>query len=143
MEKYLELVKNSVGFDEKRGDQIQLENIEFDKSLELALKEEGTKQQWWDLGVNIALGIIGLILTLWFLYKVILPLVRWVTTSVEVVPSQLGAPTPEQLESMEEEMRLARQSQENVEMRKTVSDFVDTDPKYAAAILRKWMRERT
>jgi flagellar M-ring protein FliF len=143
MAKYLELVKNSVGFDEKRGDQIQLENIEFDKSLELALKEEGTKQQWWDLGVNIALGIIGLILTLWFLYKVILPLVRWVTTSVEVVPSQLGAPTPEQLESMEEEMRLARQSQENVEMRKTVSDFVDTDPKYAAAILRKWMRERT
>jgi flagellar M-ring protein FliF len=143
MAKYLELVKNSVGFDEKRGDQIQLENIEFDKSLELALKEEGTKQQWWDLGVNIALGIIGLILTLWFLYKVILPLVRWVTTSVEVVPSRLGAPTPEQLESMEEEMRLARQSQENVEMRKTVSDFVDTDPKYAAAILRKWMRERT
>jgi flagellar biosynthesis/type III secretory pathway M-ring protein FliF/YscJ len=50
--------------------------------------------------------------------------------------------TQEQLEAMEEEMRLARQAQENVEIRKSVGDFVDTDPKYAAAILRKWMRER-
>ena len=62
---------------------------------------------------------------------------------VEPIPGPLGGePTPEQLEAMEEEMRLARQAQENVEIRKSVGDFVDTDPKYAAAILRKWMRER-
>ena len=75
----------------------------------------------------------------------ILPLIRWVTTSVEPgPPGQFGeTPTPEQLEAMEEEMRLARQAQENVEIRKSVGDFVDTDPKYAAAILRKWMRERS
>lgn len=143
MAKYLELVKNSVGFDEKRGDQIQLENIEFDKSLEIQNLKQLEDQWLQDLGVNIALGVFGLILVLWFLYKVVLPLVRWVTTSVERVPGQLGAPTPEELEAMEEEMRLARQAQENVELRKTVGDFVDTDPKYAAAILRKWMRERT
>ncbi len=143
MAKYLELVKNAVGFNEKRGDQIQLENIQFDKSLELQLQEEGAKQQWFDLGVNVVIWVLGAIFVLWFLYKVLLPLVRWVTTSVEGVPGQLGTPTPEQLEAMEEEMRLARQSQENVEIRKSVGDFVDTDPKYAAAILRKWMRERT
>jgi flagellar M-ring protein FliF len=143
MTKYLELVKTSIGFDEKRGDQIQLENIRFDKSLELQQKEEMANQQWFDLGVNVAMWVVGAIFILWFLYKILLPLVRWVTTSVEVVPGQLGEPTPEQLEAMEEEMRLARQSQENVEIRKTVGEFVDTDPKYAAAILRKWMRERT
>ena len=143
MAKYLELVKNSIGFDEKRGDQIQLENIEFDKSLELQQKEVMAVDRWIEQGYTVAKWVVGAIFVLWFLYKILLPLVRWVTTSVEVVPGRLGAPTPEELESMEEEMRLARQSQENVEIRKTVGDFVDTDPKYAAAILRKWMRERT
>ncbi len=143
MEKYLELVKTSVGFDEKRGDQIQLENIRFDKSLDLQQKEEMAVDRWIEQGYEVAKWVLGAIFVLWFLYKILLPLVRWVTTSVEVVPGQLGAPTPEQLEAMEEEMRLARQSQENVEIRKTVGDFVNTDPKYAAAIVRKWMRERT
>jgi flagellar M-ring protein FliF len=143
MAKYLELVKTSVGFDEKRGDQIQLENIRFDKSMQLQQKEEMAVDRWIEQGYEVAKLVLGAIFVLWFLYKVLLPLVRWVTTSVEVVPGQLGAPTPEQLEAMEEEMRLARQSQENVEIRKSVGDFVDTDPKYAAAIVRKWMRERT
>jgi flagellar M-ring protein FliF len=143
MAKYLELVKSSVGFDEKRGDQVQLENIQFDKSLELENLKEAEKQWQWDLGVNIAIWSLGAIFVLWFLFKILLPMVRWVTTTVEVAPGQLGGPpTPEQLEAMEEEMRLARQAQENVEIRKSVGDFVGTDPKYAAAILRKWMRER-
>ena len=144
MAKYLELVKKSVGFDEQRGDQVQLENIRFDKSLELENLKEAEKQWQWDLGVNIVIWALGAIFVLWFLFKVLLPLVRWVTASVEPAPGQRGeALTPEQREAMEEEMRLARQAQENVEIRKSVSDFVDTDPKYAAAILRKWMRERT
>jgi len=143
MAKYLELVKNSVGFDEKRGDQIQIENIQFDKSLELQQKEAMAVDRWIEQGYEVAKWVLGAIFVLWFLYKVLLPLVRWVTTSVDRVPGQLGTPTPEQLEAMEEEMRMARQAQENVEIRKSVGDFVDTDPKYAAAILRKWMRERT
>ncbi len=143
MAKYLELVKTSIGFDEKRGDQIQLENVRFDKSLELQQKEEMAVDRWIEQGYEVAKWVLGAIFVLWFLYKILLPLVRWVTTSVDRVPGQLGAPTPEQMEAMEEEMRLARQSQENVEIRKSVGDFVDTDPKYAAALVRKWMRERT
>ncbi len=143
MTKYLDLLKTSVGFDEKRGDQIQLENIQFDISMELQQREELAMDRRFDLGKEVAIWVLGAIFVLWFLYKVLLPLVRWVTTSVEVIPGQLGAATPEELEAMETEMRLARQSQENVEIRKSVSDFVTTDPKYAAAILRKWMRERT
>ncbi|MCZ6513198.1 MAG: flagellar basal-body MS-ring/collar protein FliF [Nitrospinae bacterium] len=143
MAKYLNLVKTSIGFDQKRGDQIQMENIQFDKSMELQQKEELALDRWVDLGKEVAIWIFGIIFVLWFLYKVLLPLVRWVTTSVEVIPGQLGAATPEELEAMESEMRLARQTQENVEIRKSVGDFVNTDPKYAASILRKWMRERT
>jgi len=143
MAKYLELVKNSVGFDEKRGDQVQLENIQFDKSLELQNIAELEKQSQNEWIVTGAMIFFGTILVLWFLFKVLLPLVRWVTATVDPIPGQLGGtPTPEQLEAMEEEMRLAQQAQENVEIRKSVGGFVDTDPKYAAAILRKWMRER-
>jgi len=143
MEQYLQLVKTSVGFDEKRGDQVQLENIRFDKSLDSQQKEEMAIDRWFERGYEVAKWVLGAIFVLWFLYKVLLPLVRWVTTSVEVVPGQLAAPTAEELATMEEEMRLARQSQENVEIRKSVGEFVNTDPKYAASIVRKWMRERT
>lgn len=143
MDKYLELVKNAIGFSEKRGDQVQLENIQFDKSLETAEQEDLVWDRWMDRGTQIALGALGFILVIWFLYKVVLPMVRWVTTTVEVVPGRLEGLTPEELAMMEEEMRLARHSQENAEIRKSVTDFVSTDPKYAAAILRKWMRERT
>ena len=136
-------MKSSVGFDEKRGDQVQLENIQFDKSLELENLKALEEQEFRDKAIYSAWVIGGIIFVVWFLLKILLPMVRWVTTTVEIAPGQLGGPpTPEQLEAMEEEMLLARQAQENVEIRKSVGDFVGTDPKYAAAILRKWMRER-
>lgn len=143
MTKYLELIKTSVGFDAKRGDQVQLENIRFDKSLDTRETDKLEVDRWIDRGIQVAKWVVGAIFIVLFLYKVLLPLVRWVTTSVEVVPGQIGAMTPEELAAMEEDMHLARQSKENLEIRKSVADYVDTDPKYAAAILRKWMRERT
>ncbi len=141
MAKYLEIVKTAVGFNSKRGDQIQLENVQFDKSLELQRKEEMAVDRWFERGYEVAKWVLGAIFVIWFLYKVLLPLIRWVTTSVEVIPERMAL-TAEELEAMEEERRLARLSQENVEIRKSVSEFADTDPKYAAAIIRKWMRER-
>ncbi len=143
MVQYLEIIKTSVGFDAKRGDKIQLENIRFDKSMETLRNAEMERDQLLDWGATAAVFIIGVILLVWFLLKILLPLVRWVTTSVEVVPAGLPTSSPEELLLAEEEGRIAQISQENLEIRKTVNDFVGTDPKYAAAILRRWLRDRT
>ncbi len=143
MAKYLEIIKTSVGFDEKRGDKIQLENVQFDKSLELLRQAEMEQDRLFEWGTTAAGFIIGVILLVWFLLKILLPLVRWVTTSVEVVPAGLPAPSPEEMLMAEEERQLAQISHENLAIRKSVNDFISTDPKYAAAILRRWLRERT
>jgi len=143
MAQFLEIIKTSVGFDAKRGDKIQLENVQFDKSMETLREAEMRQDQFFDWGTTAAGFIIGVILLVWFLLKILLPLVRWVTTSVEVVPAGLPTPSPEELLLDEEEQRIAQLSQENLEIRKSVNDFIGTDPKYAAAILRRWLRDRS
>jgi len=143
MAKFLEIIKTAVGFNEKRGDQIHLENVQFDKSLEIERQEMLAQERlidWIWTGAKIAGGvIIGLI----FILRILLPMVRWVTTSVEVVPEEELLPNPEEMEAQEEQKRIQRANQETIDMRKSVTEFVDADPKYAAGILRKWLRERT
>ena len=115
----------------------------FDKSLELQQKELLAQEQLWEniwTGAKILAGVIILVL---LILKVLLPMVRWVTTSVEVVPDEELLHSPEELENQEEQRRLQRANQETLEMRQSVTDFVEADPKYAAGILRKWMRERS
>jgi len=143
MAKFLEIIKTAVGFNEKRGDQIHLENVQFDKSLEIERQEMLAQERlidWIWTGAKIVGGvIIGLI----FILRILLPMVRWVTTSVEVVPEEELLPNPEEMEAQEEQKRIQRANQETMDMRKSVTEFVDADPKYAAGILRKWLRERT
>ncbi len=136
------MVKSAVGYDDQRGDIIKLENIEFDRTLELARMAEMEQEELIQQGVEIGKYLFVAIIVLFFLFRVIRPLVNWVTTSVEVVDDDAHLPTPEEIEAAEEEKRLARASQQSLEVRKAVNDFVDNDPKYAAGVLRKWLRDR-
>ncbi len=136
------IVKSAVGYDEKRGDIIKLENVEFDKTLELEQAAQLEQEELIQQGVEIGKYLFVVIIVLFFLFRVIRPLVNWVTTSVEVVEDDSHLPTPEQIEAAEEEKRLAKLTQQSLEVRKAVNDFVDNDPKYAAGVLRKWLRER-
>ena len=61
MIKYLAIIKTSVGFDEKRGDKIQLENVQFDKSMETLRENEMERDQFFDWGTTAAGFIIGVI----------------------------------------------------------------------------------
>ncbi|MFQ5482888.1 MAG: flagellar basal-body MS-ring/collar protein FliF, partial [Nitrospinaceae bacterium] len=142
MNQLLDIVKSAVGFNQSRGDQIQLENIQFDRSLEASrakVMEEEEMMNWAMLGAKVLLGVI---IVLIIFLRILRPLVNWVTTSVEVLPEEIQAPSAEEVEAAEEEKRLAKMTQQNMEVRKAVADFVDTDAKYAAGVLRKWMRDR-
>ncbi|MCA9484092.1 MAG: flagellar M-ring protein FliF [Nitrospina sp.] len=143
MAKLEQIVKSAVGYDEKRGDTIQLQNVEFDRSQEKQRAEQLAQEELIDKGLMAGKYLFIAIIVLFFLFRVIRPLVNWVTTSVEVVEDDAHLPSPEELEAAEEEKRLARMNQQNLEVRKAVADFVDNDPKFAAGVLRKWMRERT
>ncbi len=142
MTKLLDIVRTAVGYDEKRGDQIKLENVQFDKSMEIQQKAEMEQEANIDLAIKAGTGLLGVILIWFVLFRVLLPMMRWITTSVEVVEEIETGPTPEEQARIEEEKRMAAMAQENIEMRKSVEEMVGRDPRYAASVLRKWMRER-
>jgi flagellar M-ring protein FliF len=71
------LAMNAVGFDEKRGDQIEVYAMPFEKTQELQAKEaaeaEQRKEFWTGIAINVAkiLGIIAALITLRFIIQAI------------------------------------------------------------------------
>ncbi len=141
MAKYLQIVQSAVGFNPDRGDQVKVENIQFDRSI---LEEEAQRieqEGWIDLGFQGAKYLFGFIFIILFFTRIVRPMVNWVTTSVEVVHEE-EVIDPETLALEEEKMRIGQMANENAKMRDAVAEFVATDPKFTAGILRKWMKDK-
>ncbi|PIR00525.1 MAG: flagellar M-ring protein FliF [Nitrospinae bacterium CG11_big_fil_rev_8_21_14_0_20_45_15] len=141
MAKYLQIVQSAVGFNPDRGDQVKVENIQFDRSI---LEEEAQrieKEGWFDLGFQGAKYVLGIIFVILFFTRIIRPMVNWVTTSVEVV-DEVEMVSPEELALEEEKMRIGQIAGETAKMREAVAEFVATDPKFTAGIIRKWMKDK-
>jgi flagellar M-ring protein FliF len=83
-----EIVKKVVGYNEQRGDQIEVANIPF---ITEAAEMEETRADRMDLYlrfINYGLAVIGVVL---FLLFVVRPLVRWLTSEPSL-ETQLGLP---------------------------------------------------
>ncbi len=142
MAKYLQIVQSAVGFDQERGDVIQVENIQFDRTQLDKEKEAIAKAEQIDMAMEIGKLVVGLIFLIMFFTRVIRPIITWMTTSVEVVPEmdQLGAADIDAVD--EEKRRLNEMASEAAHIRESVAEFVSNDPKYTAGVIRKWMREK-
>ena len=82
MQKFENIVKRAVNFNEERGDEVEIINIPFE-STKLALKEEPVAEQNWirllkEYQSYLKYGFLSLFLILSFLFFV-RPLVRWLT----------------------------------------------------------------
>ncbi len=143
MAKYLEIVKSAVGYNRDRGDQVQVKNIEFDRSVLESQREQldaAATMDWVLLFAKIAGGAIVILL---FFAWVIRPLMNWMTTSLEVVPEHARELARADQENLEHAGALiAEASQEMAGVRKTVEEFVVNDPKFTASVIRKWMRNK-
>jgi flagellar M-ring protein FliF len=143
MATYLDLVKRAVGYNAERGDKIKVENVQFDKTLQLQEAERLKQSEQLELGLEIGKMLLGFIFVFLFYTRLVRPLITWMTTSVEVVSEETAAPeimaTEEDLE--EEGKRLSKLGPDAQAIRNTVNLFVEKDPALAASIVRKWMRE--
>ncbi len=142
MDKYLQIVQSAVGYNQDRGDTIQVENIQFDRSELQAQREDIARAEQIDLGMEIGKLLVGLIFLILFFTRVIRPIINWMTMTVEVIPEldQLGATDFDAVD--EEKRRLSEMASEAAHIRDSVQEFVSNDPKYTASVLRKWMREK-
>ncbi len=143
MKKYLDIVKSTIGYNRDRGDQVQVENIQFDRSL---LEEQAdliSNAQTMDWVLLIAKIVGGAIVILLFFAWVIRPIMNWMTTTLEVVPDTARELAHAEMDQAERESAMiAEVSQEIANMRKSVEEFAQNDPKFTASVIRKWMRNK-
>lgn len=143
MATYLDLVKRAVGYNAERGDKIKVENVQFDKTLQLQEARRLKQAEQLALGLEIGKILLGFIFVFLFYTRLVRPLVTWMTTSVEVVPEVADAEALEESEESEEErLRLAELGPGTLMIKRAVTEFVDNDPSFAASIVRSWLKER-
>lgn len=139
---YEDIIKSAVGFDEERGDQVKVEAVQFDRSFQVEQEKKLLQESRIELGFQVAKYVLGAIFILLFFTRVIRPLVNFMTTSVEVVAEGMPALSASEEELEAEKQRLADMGPKSQEIRKEVSEFVESDPQYSASIVRKWLREK-
>ena len=89
------------------------------------------------MGFQVAKYVLGIIFVVLFFTRIVRPMINWMTTTAEVVPAMAMASATEA--EVEEPKALGTQTQQ---LRQSVGDFVTADPKFAASILRKWMKDK-
>jgi flagellar M-ring protein FliF len=149
--KYRDIVKSAVGYNEARGDRVEVANMPFESREHLEAQELAREAQWalWTrLGRYGALVILS---GLFFLFMV-RPLIRWITgADVAAVPE-----LPRTVQELEADMGVAGMLPEakevgklpeaagwrtGQELRTQVAEFVKSEPERAVEIVRLWLRE--
>jgi flagellar M-ring protein FliF len=155
LKEFEEIVSSTVGIDLKRGDVLEVKNMDFahedfdEASRVIAEKERKSYMQ------NMVLyGVIGLSVMLFFLF-VVRPFIKWITeNTIDSVDTFLPQ-TVEELERLQKNAQLPgmedivpvvpeRSDPEKVEgemIKEKIITLVDANPHKAALILKDWLHE--
>ena len=148
MDKYLQLVQSAVGYNQERGDQIKVENVQFDRTLERQRAEALKREEQIALAFQVGKYILGIAFVILFFTKAVKPMINWITTSIkpdEEAPEEevtTEGKSDAQVAEEEEMKRLEETLLNSAEMRKSVTEFIEKDPKFTAGVVRKWLREK-
>lgn len=154
---YESIVKNSIGFDEKRGDTFKIENIKFQKedfseSDRMLNSLEKRKLISYLIKWGILAGIFGA-----FFLLVVRPFMRWITESFQDSVDQMLPKTIEELEDLQTvdnslpgmggalpmlEESLDPDKAESELLKERIMALVQGDSKKAAYALNQWIDER-
>ena len=155
--KYEAIVKNAIGFDEKRGDTVKIENIKFQKedfsdSDRLINSLERRKL----ISYVIKWGVIALSFGLFF-FIVVRPFMRWITESFQESVEDMLPKTIEELEDLHTvdnslpgmsgalpmlEETIDPDKAESELLKERIINLINADNKKAAYALNQWVDER-
>lgn len=147
MEIYGNLLKKASGFNEERGDQIEIANVRFDSP---SLKEPGEEQGapaidkfkvFSMIGQKYLLKVVLLLLVFLFMVR---PLYKWFLLQPRPVANRgQQMDIPGQIEG-EDDFRLELQGKQEgkaLPPKDRALEIVRADPNRAAAVARKWLNE--
>ncbi|MEW6326148.1 MAG: flagellar basal-body MS-ring/collar protein FliF [Thermodesulfobacteriota bacterium] len=134
MSQFENIVKKAVGFDEARGDQVEVVNIPF--AWGAPEEDSPASIPWQEYLSKIARPLFNIVLVLIFIFFVARPLLRWLLTSRPEKPVLTGLPA-----SIRELEKGALVDFKEAERDQTLQ-LVQGQPDRAAELVKKWLREK-
>jgi flagellar M-ring protein FliF len=153
MAQFEELVKKAVGFDETRGDQIEVANVSFQGQEEWAdLEGPRDNRETIFTAVKYGLALLGAVA---FFFLVLRPLIRWLTTEEEPISDEVIAKLlPGRVADIEErlleggsesrpndEMQIEEMRKQLHDRRRAAVENARRDRKAITMMVRKWLKE--
>ncbi len=155
--KYETIIKNAIGFEEKRGDTVKIENIKFQRedfndSERIINSLERTKR----ISYLIKWAVIALSFAFFF-FVVVRPFMRWITESFQDSVEEMLPKTIEELEDLQTidnslpgmngalpllEETLDPDKAESELLKERILSIITSDSKKAAFALNQWVDER-
>jgi flagellar M-ring protein FliF len=139
----IELVaKQTVGFEESRGDTITVKNMKFSQPL---VEQEKLKQHQRDATRKFVIDLIrfilvGVIIVL-LIFMVIRPMVQKLSAKPEDLDLLMGLPTTiGELEG--EELEIPTEKETGIPPRDKIIEIARQDPLKTATLIRNWLREK-
>ena len=136
------LIKAAVGFNEKRGDSLEVVNIRFNQALEQDVSRQieqtqRNRQFFLDILRYTFLGVLLLAMILF----VIRPMVQRLSQKPEDLDLLMGLPaTIGELEG--EELEIPTEREVGLPPRDKIIEIARTDPLATASLVRAWLREK-
>ncbi|MDD5450777.1 MAG: flagellar basal-body MS-ring/collar protein FliF [Desulfovibrionales bacterium] len=134
MSQFENIVKKAVGFDEARGDQVEVVNIPF--AWGAPEEESSASVPWREYFSKIARPLFNIILVLIFIFFVAKPLLKWLLTSRPEKTVLTGLPA-----SIRDLEKGALVDFKEAERDQTMQ-LVQGQPDRAAELVKKWLREK-
>ncbi|MFQ5455226.1 MAG: flagellar basal-body MS-ring/collar protein FliF [Nitrospirota bacterium] len=139
--KFEKIVKNTIGYNEERGDQVEVVNISFENSNLLDGTEEKFPSNireeialWFPVVIPVMKYIVIIILIFIVFFFVINPLLKNMLTVPEQpipVHQELSQAIEQQIENIPE-----------IQEKKEVLQIAKQNPKNAAIMIKKWLKEK-
>ncbi len=153
VKEFEQIASSAVGLDRKRGDTIEIKNIEFTiEDFEEAQRVIAEKEQKSYIQNMVTYSVIGLTILLFFLY-VVRPFIKWITeNTIDSVDTFLPQ-TIEELEKLQKNSNIPLLEEavpvlpesidpakvEGEMIKEKIVTLVDANPHKAALILRDWL----
>lgn len=142
MEIIEQVAKQTVGFEEQRGDTITVKNMKFSKPL---VEQEKLKQHQRDATRKFIIDLVrfilvGVIIVL-LIFMVIRPMVQKLSAKPEDLDLLMGLPTTiGELEG--EELEIPTEKETGIPPRDKIIEIARQDPLKTATLIRNWLREK-
>lgn len=131
-----DMIKNAVGYDLARGDQIAVANVKFDNEFMRREQDELRKQQVWEFRMMIVRYVaifLVVVLLIFFLRYVARTLAEAMNPPVPEI--KVAGPVEEEVIEVPESVRKTNELLERVEM------MTREEPVNMSSIIKQWLRE--